>query len=140
MRIKRITTNKEWSLLQRLNAILFKGCEPYTKHPNGAYWLVWCGDKAVGFFGVNKIDDLENTAFFSRAGFLKQYTQKGLHRRSLQVRRKYCKQNGLTHLVSYTHKYNLRSANNLEAFGFRIYTPIDARGIDKDMYYFHMFL
>jgi RimJ/RimL family protein N-acetyltransferase len=139
-KIKRIKTNKEWQTLLKLNSVLFKGCEPYIRHQLGAYWLVYHKTKAIGFFGVNEIEDLKGVAFFSRSGFLEQYTRRGLHKRSLRCRKQYCKKLGIKRLVTYTHKYNLRSANNLEAFGFRIYTPIETKGVIKDMYYFHLFI
>lgn len=136
--IRKIKTEKEWNIILKLNSRLLKGCD-YERHPKGTYWIIWHRKKPVGFFGVNEVDGLKGTMFFNRVGIAKGYQGKGLHKKSLQVRKNHCKRLGIKHLVTYTHIYNLRSANNLEAFGFRIYTPLE-RLKDKDMYYFHLFI
>lgn len=136
-RIKRVRTDNDWKTVLKINSYTLKGCE-YERHPKGVYWLIYHRKRAIGFFGSNQVEGLPDTMFFNRVGIYKKYQGKGLHKRSLQVRKNHAKRLGIKRLISYTHKYNLRSANNLEAFGFRIYTPLDLP-YGKDMYYFHYF-
>lgn len=137
-KIKKVKTDKDWKIVLKINSYTLKGCD-YDLHDLGTYWLIYHKNRAIGFFGCNEITTLPGVVFFNRVGIYKRYHGKGLHKKALQVRKNYAKKLGSYRLISYTHKTNLRSANNLEAFGFRIYTPTEYI-YGKDMYYFHLFL
>jgi GNAT superfamily N-acetyltransferase len=97
-------------------------------------WLLFDDRSPVGFCSL-KILDKENAVYLARAGILKPYRGKGLHKRLIRVRTKWAKANDFKSVITYTKRDNHGSANNLIDLGFRLYTP-EYEWADKECVYF----
>jgi RimJ/RimL family protein N-acetyltransferase len=87
------------------------------------HWILWYKSTPVGFCSVQKITDTH--LLFSRAGILKKYRGKGLHRRMISTRLRFAKQHGFRSVVTYTSRGNVASANNLIRSKFMHYVPLN---------------
>ena len=84
--------------------------------------------------GVSPSSSWKNTGYMCRAGVKWDYRGLGLHKRLIQVRTRFAKKQGWTHLVTDTTN-NCPSANNLIANGFKMYKPSKPWGLPSACYW-----
>lgn len=103
-------------------------------------WVVYLNDLPVGFACLRHLKYEPNSVFFSRAGLLPIARGNGLHKRLIGVRLSYCKRESISSVITYTLDTNFASANNLTAYGFKLYEPAE-RWADssskKEVLYFY---
>lgn len=99
------------------------------------HWLVYQGKRPVGFCSVMPGYLESDTVFLSKAGLLGCARGQGLHKRMIRVRLNWCKKNGYKFAVTYVHRHNGKSAYNLCACGFKVYTPA-SEWAGKEFIYF----
>lgn len=135
LKIKSVDIHKEeiQAALKQLHSEFFR-LDELIEFDSGAWWIAYDGTKAIGFCGVNASSSWRKTGYMCRAGVKWDYRGLGLHRRLIQVRVRYAKKQGWTHLVTDTTD-NCPSANNLIANGFRMYKPSKPWGLPGACYW-----
>lgn len=127
-KIRRAVTERDLESVRHMDRVIF----PYDEKielDGAVWWLVEDDDGAVVGFGGVSIGPpyaFVSQAYLRRAGLLSRVAGRGLHRRLIRVRLAYARAQGATHAVTYTVSDGLKSANNLIACGFRLYTPWQA--------------
>ena len=107
--------------LDRLQKVCLPSDQPCDVD-EGAWWLAYYNDMAVGFAGVIKSSQWHGTGYMCRAGVMYVARGKGIQKRLIKARMAYGKKAGWTHLVTDTRD-NPQSANSLIACGFKMYEP-----------------
>lgn len=135
LKIKSVDIYKEeiQAALKQLHSEFFR-LDELIEFDSGAWWIAYDGKKPIGFCGVNASSSWRKTGYMCRAGVKWDYRGLGLHRRLIQVRVRYAKKQGWTHLVTDTTD-NCPSANNLIANGFRMYKPSKPWGLPGACYW-----
>lgn len=88
------------------------------------WWLAWDGDAPVGFGGVKLLGGVDaGTAYLCLAGVVPEARGRGVQRELLKARLRWAKARGCTCAISFTHRLNLTSANNMIQAGMRLYQP-----------------
>jgi GNAT superfamily N-acetyltransferase len=133
MQIRRVKlTEGNIELLNALDRTCFPGDDLYGKQ--GAEWWVGYDDAVVGCFaGLKNVG--HSTGFLCRAGVLKEARGKGLHRRLIRIRETRARETGLEWMITYVAPYNLKSANNLIACGYKLYNPQNPYGVTGALYF-----
>lgn len=131
-KIRRVRSAKQIKQLQELDHIIFVDRDSV---PRTTWWLVFDdNDCPVGFAGVS----LQSyyTAFLCRCGLLDVARGRGLQRRLIRVREKFCRSRQIKRIVTYVYHDNLASANNLCKEGYRLFWPKKTLGADRSSLYF----
>lgn len=90
-------------------------------------------DSPVAFCSISLVD--KDTIFLSRAGVIKKYRGKKLHKRMIRARENYARRNGYKWIITYTLQDNVNSFVHLIKNNYQIYEPSwDWAG--KDCIYF----
>lgn len=108
-------------IVQRLDRKIFEGDTP-VHMPGSFWWILYANDEPVGFAGVRIIEGGES-GYLYRAGILPQYRGKGLQKRLIRVREKWCRKQNLKSCVTYVLPNNTASLNNLLRVGYVSYKP-----------------
>lgn len=120
-----------------LDSLLFESDEPVK--PEGSWWwLIRDGrGKAIAFAGLRACQYEANRglAYMVRAGVRTKHRGKGLQKLLIRARVQLAKRKGFKEIVTYVMDWNLASANNLIACGFRLYTPASKYGGSKALYF-----
>lgn len=107
--------------------------EPSASH---LWWLAHVDGKLAGYCGLAIfVDEGGKGAFLSRSGVLKEFRGQGLQKRMIRVREMEARRRGCSHIVTYTARYNMPSANSLIRSGYSLYESCRAWGV-KDALYF----
>lgn len=104
------------------------GCRHY-------WWIMYDDGNPIAYSGL-KVYKSKVNAFLCRAGVLKKYRGKGLHKILLKKRIDYCKMYNIKNLYTYTSIENIRSANNILKNKFKLIEPWFICSNQKDFYYF----
>lgn len=122
----------DWELvLNDMDRVAFPGLEPYRKM--GALW--WVAEDNLGpaaFAGLKDVG--HSTGFLCRVAVQKAYRGTGLHKKLIRVRERKARAMGLTWVITYVSPFNLKSANNLLACGYKLYSPENPYGVDGALY------
>lgn len=117
----RIYQSADYTTVKALDASLFPGVDRVSA--TDVSWLVHDpAFKAVGF-ATGKLWPPDNYFYFTRCGVLTEARGKGLQRRFIRARLRYAKAQGCLGAYTYTLPFNVSSANNLIACGFRLWRP-----------------
>jgi len=76
---------------------------------------------AVGFCSIRSLE--HKIVFFNWAGLLLKAQGKGLHKRMIRTREKWCRKNGVKSIVTYCVVENIQSARNLIKSGYELFIP-----------------
>lgn len=107
--------------MRELHEKTLPGDEFYL-HSGNHYWsIINSNGNYCGFCMATDIG--HNMVFLSRAGVLKRYRGKGLHKRMIRIREAFAKRNGFKILITYTTKDNYSSFSHLIKEGYKIYEP-----------------
>jgi len=113
--------------------IIQSGEEEWRKH---RWWFVYCAGERVGYAGLKIMSGInKGIAFLSRCGILPEHRGNGLQRKLIRVRLAAAKKALCDYVITYTLRTNLNSANNLIAYGFRMYIPEEEWGSPDSLYY-----
>lgn len=143
MKIRRIhspgshASLRVYALLSLLDRRVFGEHEGGGNHipiDKGWWWTAELDGSPVAYAGM--IDSPGNRIFLCRAGVLPVARGAGIQRRLINVRLTYARRLGFERAITYTAPWNIHSANNLIATGFRLYTPGDEWGCDNALYFF----
>lgn len=115
-----------------LDRLCFQEDSPFPIYDNTLLWVGEVDKMPVCFSGMTHIEG--TMGFLSRAGVLPQYSGRGLHRRMINLRIRAARKLGWTSLVTYTHRMNAKSINNLIQCGFLAYEPASQWGHDEALY------
>ncbi len=111
-------------LIEYLDSRLFTDEERVEDIEQSAWWVGFNeADVPVAYGGVKVVYGDLTTAFLSRAGVLPEARGQGLQRKLLKLRIRWARAQGCKQIITYTHKDNTVSANNLIKSGFLLYTP-----------------
>ena len=135
LKIKSVDIQKEEIRqdLKRLHSEFFR-LDELIEFDSGYWWMAYDGTKPIGFCGLSPSNSWRNTGYMCRAGVKWGYRGMGLHKRLIQVRTRFAKKQGWTHLVTDTTN-NCPSANNLIANGFKMYKPSKPWGLEGACYW-----
>ena len=124
--------NKYLNILNELDDKIFPDDDRAKKQ--GSYWWIAFNKnkEPIGFGGLRIF--FGKIATFTRAGVLKEYRGKGIHKRLIRVREKMARKLGIQKIVTYVAKFNLDSANNLIKDGFQLYKPSYEYGLKNAFY------
>lgn len=103
----------------KMDAQCFPSDNP-VKFEDRYWWIAYCGTRAVGYAGLHL---LGKKGFFCRAGVMKKYRRKGIHRRLIRCRLSKAKSLGLESAITYAALHNVASANSLVRAGMELYWP-----------------
>ncbi len=117
-----VRKTKNVTLIKKLNERIFPR-DPLDLRHNNVYWILRINEMPVGFAVLHPLTNEPETVFYSRAGLLPKARGRGLHRRLIDVRNRYCKKNLYKQAITYTMDDNVASANNLISCGFKFYDP-----------------
>lgn len=118
-----IRRSSNYDLLKSLHKTIFGNTAPLYDFTKGYWWIAWEGKVAVGFCGLTHARSRPDTGYLARVGVLQEHRCKGLHKRFIRVRERHARRINLTHIITDTTSYNIRSFNNLIKAGYRIYEP-----------------
>ena len=95
------------------------------KLENAFHWLAYNEDgDPIGFAVLRELKGInKGTYFLSRAGVLKKYRGKGIHKRLIMVRERYIKREGGGTVVTYVSLDNPSSYASLIRRGYISYEP-----------------
>lgn len=112
--------------------VLDKLCFPYdTPYPRqDSYWWLMHN---ISFCGLEILPN--NTAFLCRSGVHPDWRGKGIQKRLIRVRQRFCRKNGIRRIVTYTSPNNLASANSLISCGYKLYRPDYEFGLPDSLYF-----
>ena len=137
-----VRLSKDYDLISELDHQIFNPYEDdLLSHyilKRSTWWIAKLDKKAVGFCGVRILPSEPRAAYMVRAGVLKKYRGKGIHRRLLQVRINWAIRNKIEELITYTVPHNNPSMNNLIRAKFLTYKPgYQWAGEDGEVVYWH---
>jgi hypothetical protein len=113
-----------------LNDTIFPG-EDLDVSSNTYHWIARDGDcgSRVGFCSCTDLG--QGILFLSRSGLLREYRGNNTQRRFIRVRESFARKNNFKVIITYTHRHNFSSMNNLIKHGYQHYMPeIDYAGDD----------
>lgn len=126
-RIRRVDPNDEEmaDLLRDMHVLCFGDTAPQPDYdePTALWWMVYRGHEPAAFAALRSGRTSPDKAYLYRVGVLCAHTGQGLQRRLIHTRERKARTLGYTGLVTDTSVDNIKSANNLLATGFRLYTP-----------------
>lgn len=126
------TTNLD--LITRLDRKIFD--EQDEIDPAVLWWVVVADDKIAGYMGLKACSEGGKPyGYLEKAGLLKPYRGHGLQKDMIAVRDREAKRLGLIMNITYTADWNLASANNLVACGYRMYEPEWKYGLKRALYF-----
>lgn len=135
-RVARVDGIEEHETIGALAKLCAAGDETFApKTEAGDWWLVYADDVAVGFAGIRDATTEPEASFLCLAGVVPEHRGRGLQRRLIHARVQRARQLGKRAALSWVADWNVRSANNLVAAGFRLYWPAQRFG-DKETVYF----
>lgn len=100
----------------------------------GWWWIVYDGDKPIGFAGMYRSNRWRDAGYLCRSGVLPAYRGRGLQKRLIRLRERKGRAIGLAWLISDTYE-NPPSANSLIACGYRTYQPVEPWGAEGVTYW-----
>jgi len=116
-----IKKSSDIDLVRGLHQKIFPLDEPDLLETD-QFWIVYSDrDKPVGFCSVRPLE--YKTAYFNWAGLLEEAQGKGLHRRMIYTREKWCRRIGFKYIVTYTVIDNIQSSRNLLKCNYDLYLP-----------------
>lgn len=117
-----IRKTRDIELIKRMNEIIFPG-EPLNVASNTYHWIARDNEtgKPIGFCSCSDIG--HGTIFLSRAGVLRKYRGRGLQKKFIQIRERFCKYNEKTTIITYVSEDNYPSFVNLIKMNYKIYIP-----------------
>ena len=95
---------------------------PYVEFENREWWVVWSGEKPVGYAGMKIWEDY---AWFSICGVIPVHRGHGLQKRLISVRVRHAKKVGVKVIYTYTINGNHPSSCSLIRRHFVLCTPPD---------------
>jgi GNAT superfamily N-acetyltransferase len=104
--------------------------EPTSK---GYWWLAREGARVVGYAAAAVVGD---TMYLTRAGVVPAARGRNIQARLIRARVQYARRLRLARVHTYTVYWNMRSANNLLACGFRLWRPAKPWGGKWSLYYY----
>lgn len=111
-------------LITYLDSRLFTDEERVEDIDQSAWWVGFnSANVPVAYGGIKVVSGDPKTAFLSRAGVLDEARGQGLQRKLIDLRLRWARQQGCSQVITYTHKDNTTSANNLIRSGFLLYSP-----------------
>lgn len=111
-------------LIEYLDSRLFTDEERVEDIDQSAWWVGFTeAGVPVAYGGIRLVNGDPTTAFLSRAGVLPEARGQGLQMKLLALRTRWARAQGCSQIITYTHKDNIRSANNLIRSGFLLYSP-----------------
>ena len=125
-------TERNLATIRYLDRVCFQGDSPFPVYEDTILWVGYDDGIPVCFAALAWA--YESTGFLSRAGVLPQYSGQGLHRRMINLRIRAAKKLGWKSLITYTHRHNAKSLNNLTHCGFKGYQPQQDWGGDDAVY------
>ena len=108
------------SVVSKLDHKLFPGVPDY--YDKTYWWLATLDGELAGYAGMRYLAN-EDYGYFSRAGVLKPYRRKGVHRKLITARLSYAKRQGWSGVLTYALQTNYPSINSLMSMGFKMYSP-----------------
>jgi GNAT superfamily N-acetyltransferase len=130
---ERIQSESVLTILKKLHA----HCFPADTMPDfhrGHWWLIKHRGDPVAFCGVEKSKQWQGTGYLCRAGVIREHRGRGLQSRMIQVRERFSRKMGWSHLISDTRD-NHPSANNLARHGFKMYDPRSPWAWNNSLYW-----
>lgn len=121
--MKIVKTEKEF-LVKCLHRKLFPG-DHWPNDKLNAYWLVYDKSKPVGFAVCRPVRSDDGTVFLSRAAIFPKYEGRGIHKKLIKARLRWCKGKGYSKVITYCTWDNVKSLRNLLQCGLRPYMPSD---------------
>lgn len=100
----------------------------------GWWWIVYDGDRPVGFAGLYRSSRWNDAGYLCRSGVLPSHRGRGLQKRLIRVRERRARAERMNWLISDTYE-NPPSSNSLIACGYRTYEPSDPWGADGVTYW-----
>ena len=119
--------------IRRLQKCCLPGDKPYDMR-KGTWWLAYYNKTAVAFAAMVHSSRWENTGYLCRSGVMRLFRGKGIQKRLINVRARYARSVGYTHLISDTCD-NPASSNSLISQKFKIYKPSKPWGWDDAIYW-----
>ena len=124
MRLQRYDNpNKEiLETLRKCDGICFPGDDLYNfTKTKSVHWLATEDREPIAYCSLEYMD--KHSMFLSRSGVLPGHRGHGFQKRMIDKRIKYCKENNVWCLMTYTTPCNWQSMNNLIKCGFKVYEP-----------------
>jgi GNAT superfamily N-acetyltransferase len=126
-------------VLERLDRACFDG-DPPPNWERAWWWVAWSRGAPVAFAGLAPItpgaaNGRHGVGYLCRAGVVPAARGQGLQRRMIRVREAAARRAGMRELITYTSRENTKSANNLIACGYRLYTPPEEWGLEGAFYF-----
>lgn len=90
---------------------------------HSVFWVVYCGDQAVGLCSCRMFRYHPDVCLFTLAGLIRRARGFGLHKRMIDVRLRWARKRGMVRAVTYTMIDNTISAMSLIRAGFTLYRP-----------------
>jgi RimJ/RimL family protein N-acetyltransferase len=117
-------TDEARAEIHRLDRILFNSDHEITP-ADCWWWIVEDHGEAIAFAGLRPCQEPSNAglAYLIRAGVRRTHRGRGLQRDLIRARVRMARRHGFDEVVTYVMAYNMASANNLIACGFKLYRP-----------------
>ena len=124
-------------LVARLDAKIFlESAEDEALDPSTLWWVLSVGGKIAGFAGLKAgVEGAVQYGYLAKAGLLPEFRGKGLQKLLISVRDREAKKLSLSMNITYVAYWNLASANNLIACGYRLYDPDWKYGLKRALYF-----
>lgn len=131
VKIRRAKGQRDLDSIAALDRLLFP-LDYKVDVSTGTWWLAYDEDGCV--VGYGGAANRGAYVFLRRAGVVPRMSGQGVHRRLIQVRVAWARAQGSPQVLTYTAYNGLRSANNLLACGFKLYTPSEPYGFKDSLY------
>jgi len=133
----KIRTTKNFNLIKRLDAELFDDEEKEEIiNLNWTWFIAEYNGKIAGFAGLQVEEEGGRLyGYLARAGVKPDFRGKGIQRELILARDVQAKRQGADTCITYTASWNIPSANNLIACGYRLYSPSKRYGIRNALYF-----
>lgn len=129
----RVRKTENIDLVRGLHQEIFP--EDYKDFTEGdQHWIVWDEGRPVGFCSLRPLD--YGIVFLNWAGLLREAQGKGLHKRMIRVRERWCRANNKESIITYTTVDNIQSARNLLKLKYELFLP-EYPWAGKNFLYFH---
>lgn len=121
-------------ILIDIHQLCFQGGAPKPDTSKGNWWLIYKGNEAMGFAGLEESHRWRGNGYLSRSGVLKEHRGYGLQRRLIRVRERCAARLGYEWMFSDTTE-TIPSSNNLIECGYRLYRPKRPYGFVNTLYW-----
>jgi GNAT superfamily N-acetyltransferase len=131
-----IRRSRDLEKLRELDRELIGKDVPFPKGDNYLWWVAYVDGEIAGYAAIGLFDTEGRYGFLSRAAVLPKFRGQGLQKKLIRVREAEAKRRGYRYFITYTAKWNVKSANSLTSCGYRLYNPAWKYGCANALYFY----